>query len=228
MRLLVSCFSPNIQYRFWRSSEQQMHKSIKRVNALAKGGKRGTNHVRRPHERWVVTMNVCMPPPRMCLISTPSPPCSAPVLCEFFSTLPITCKITSTARGLFRPLVFLCLSISGTLPFLPRSSKTLNSCIALRSHSFHTHTHTHRHAHTHAGTIAMGMAPGGENKAAAVNRTCGEKWGRGGVREGSPMVAHTGGLGMGILGRLAKICCSFWVNRTTCKKKKKSGDAAHF
>ena len=227
MRLLVSCFSPNIQYRFWRSSEQQMHKSIKRVNALAKGSKRGTNHVRRPHERWVVTMNVCMPPPRICLISTPSPPCSAPVLCEFFSTLPITCKITSTALGLFRPLVFLCLSISGTLPFLPRSSKTLNSCIALRSHSFHTHTHTGTHTHTQV-PLRWEWPQGARTKRLPliepVARSEGEEgWGRG------RLWWHTqGGWGWVFWVVWLRYAAASGLTGQHVKKKKKSGDAAHF
>lgn len=158
MSLHVSCFSPNIQYWFWRSLEQQMYKNTKRVNALAKGGKRGTNHVQRPHERWVVTMNVCMPPPHICLIFTPSPPCSASVLCEFFSTLPITCKITSTAKGVYFVPWYSCV-YPFLAPFL--SSLTLQRLSTLASHSARSHTHTHTRRYHCNGNSPRGREQSG-------------------------------------------------------------------
>lgn len=57
------------------------------------------------------------------------------------------------------------------VPFLFGSSKTFYSCILLHSPSF-THTHAHMQV------LHNRVTPGGQNKACAVNRTCGEKTGR--------------------------------------------------
>lgn len=85
---------------------------------------------------------------------------SALILSEFFSPHPIKKK-----DGLFSPLVFLCLSILD-----PSFPLWLFKELSIIFTFTQTHTHTNRYP-------ALETAPGGENKADKVNRTCGEREG---------------------------------------------------
>lgn len=110
------------------------------------------------------------------------------MLSDCFSSHPILKN--KKRMGFFSPLIFLCLSV--LYPSTPLSSKSspFLHCFARQ------HTHTYRHTQTHTHRFdTLEVAPGGENKADKVNRTCGEREG-GGV--GGPGMEY-GGYRNGIL-----------------------------
>lgn len=93
-----------------------------------------------------------------------------------FITHPILSQVTSTAQVYFVPWYscvypFLAPLVSTLSLSLQRLFSMLASCLTQTLPHSHTHMHTYKYP-------AIRLAPGGQNEADNVNRTCSEKWGR--------------------------------------------------